>query len=313
MHEPALAVEPKDGKAGGASLTAVWAYSDAATAGTPLARDCLGGAVLINSLADLPAAMKALENARAQTGLAGVLAAGTLHVVLTGQGETAFHLTQDAYYLLKEVNVDGYAPSDCEDSRNTAVDPKAVAAAASAQIRSMASQVFSSGYSAVSVMSKRGQLMPLRTVLYYSEETRNFELIPVLSLTEPPTAAALELCKLTGFPNATYSSSRNLQWHIYAITERDRPSAAALKRVFLRGVVRQLGRPDLLAATYSSNAAGAASAAMEEVDLTLEGALDELERIGNTGNCPDLYYISSCTFFPSLKTPLDREKTKHFF
>ncbi|KAL4525084.1 hypothetical protein Ndes2526A_g07171 [Nannochloris sp. 'desiccata'] len=281
LHEPALAVAPSNAK-GGASLTAVWAYSDAATAGTALARDCLGGAVLINSLADLPAAMKALENARSQTGLAGVLDKGTLHVVLTGQGETAFHLTQEAYALLKEVNVDGYAPSDCEDSRNTSVDPKAVAAAASAQIRSMASQVFSSGYSAVSVMSKRGQLMPLRTVLYYSEETRNFELIPVLSLTEPPTAAALELCKLTGFPNATYSSSRNLQWHIYTITERDRPSAPALKRVFLRGVVRQLGRPDLLAATYSSNAAGAASAAMEEVDLTLEGALDELERIGNT-------------------------------
>jgi acetyl-CoA carboxylase/biotin carboxylase 1 len=307
LHEPALAVALKDSKSGGPSLTAVWAYSDAATAGTSLARDCLGGAVLINALADLPAALKALDNARAQTGLAGLLAEGTLHVVLTGEGETAFHLTQDAYALLKEVNVDGYAPSDCEDSRNTAVDPKAVAAAATAQIRSMASQVFSSGYSAVSVMSKRSQLMPLRTVLYYSKETSNFELIPVLSLTEPPTAAALELCKLTGFPNATYSSSRNLQWHIYSITERDRPSAPALKRVYLRGVVRQLGRPDLLAATYSSNAAGAASAAMEEVDLTLEGALDELERIGNTGNSPLEFMLYNCTF-PSLTLPLHRER-----
>lgn len=47
------------------------------------------------------------------------------------------------------------------------------------------------------------------------------------------------------------------------------------------GVVRQLGRPNLLAATYSSNAAAAATAAMEELEETLLGSLQELQRIGS--------------------------------
>jgi hypothetical protein len=46
-------------------------------------------------------------------------------------------------------------------------------------------------------------------------------------------------------------------------------------------VVRQLGRPSLLAATYGSNAAAAASAAMDELEEALLGALQELLRIGN--------------------------------
>jgi hypothetical protein len=48
-----------------------------------------------------------------------------------------------------------------------------------------------------------------------------------------------------------------------------------------RGVVRQLGKPNLLAATYSSNAAAAATAAMEELEETLLGSLQELQRIGS--------------------------------
>lgn len=47
-----------------------------------------------------------------------------------------------------------------------------------------------------------------------------------------------------------------------------------------RGVVRQLGRPSLLAASYSGNAAAAASAAIEEIEDTLVGMLEELNRIG---------------------------------
>ena len=57
------------------------------------------------------------------------------------------------------------------------------------------------------------------------------------------------------------------------------PSAAP--RFTCRGVVRQLGKPNLLAATYSSNAAAAATAAMEELEETLLGSLQELQRIGS--------------------------------
>lgn len=44
--------------------------------------------------------------------------------------------------------------------------------------------------------------------------------------------------------------------------------------------MRQLGRPNLLAASYSGNAAAAATAAIEEVEDTLVGMLEELNRIG---------------------------------
>ena len=281
LHEPAL--ETASVVPGGSTLlTAIWAYSDATAAGTPHPKECLGGAVLVPSLAALPAALKNLERARAKTGLTGALSDGTLHVVLTGHGEGALAVSEAAYKLLKSVDVDGYAPSDSEDTKRL-VDPKTIAAAAIAQVQSLAPQLHAAGFGAVSVLSQRGQLAPLRTVLYYSADVGTYELIPVLSLVEPPTAAALELRKLTGFPHVSYASSRNRQWHIYTVNEREKPHSSALRRVFLRGVVRQLGRPDLLAATYSSNAAAAASAAMEEVHLTLEGALAELERIGSTG------------------------------
>ncbi len=48
-------------------------------------------------------------------------------------------------------------------------------------------------------------------------------------------------------------------------------------------MVRQLGRPDLLAATYSNNAAAAATAAMEEVEETLVACMGELDRLASVG------------------------------
>ena len=45
------------------------------------------------------------------------LQSGCLHVVLTGEGEAALTLTPEALELARSVNVDGYAPSDCEDGR----------------------------------------------------------------------------------------------------------------------------------------------------------------------------------------------------
>ena len=46
-----------------------------------------------------------------------------------------------------------------------------------------------------------------------------------------------------------------------------------------RAIVRQIGRPALLAATYKRDAAGIATAAMEEVEATLVNSLHELERL----------------------------------
>ena len=39
------------------------------------------------------------------------LSPGTLHVVLTGEGEAALVLSEAAHQILRQQNVDGYAPS----------------------------------------------------------------------------------------------------------------------------------------------------------------------------------------------------------
>ena len=52
-----------------------------------------------------------------------------------------------------------------------------------------------------------------------------------------------------------------------------------MRAVHCRYLVRQLGKPALLAATYKGDAAGIAGAAMEEVESTLVSCLHELERL----------------------------------
>ena len=74
--------------------------------------------------------------------------------------------------------------------------------------------------------------------------------------------------KLSG-KTMVYNPSRNRQWHLYSYIERKDARAAALKRLFLRGLVRQLGHPALLAATYSGNATSIASAAVNELEEPL--------------------------------------------
>jgi acetyl-CoA carboxylase/biotin carboxylase 1 len=65
-----------------------------------------------------------------------------------------------------------------------------------------------------------------------------------------------------------------------------------------RGLVRQLGKPALLAATYKGDAAAIATAAMEELESTLVDALSQLERFspGNQGGFSSLArHVSSAS------------------
>ena len=48
--------------------SAVWAYDDVALAATPFSRECHGGALIVRSLHDMPAALAELEHVRSQTG-----------------------------------------------------------------------------------------------------------------------------------------------------------------------------------------------------------------------------------------------------
>ena len=69
-----------------------------------------------------------------------------------------------------------------------------------------------------------------------------------------------------------------------------------------RSVVRQLGKPALLAATYKGDAAGIAFAAMEEVEGTLVNCLRELERLSllSAGKHLSPFHCMYAFIFPSL-------------
>lgn len=58
---------------------------------------------------------------------------------------------------------------------------------------------------------------------------------------------------------------------------------------FCRGVVRQLGKPALLAATYKGDVAAIATAAMEELESTLVDSISQLERFSPGSGTAQLY------------------------
>ena len=86
---------------------------------------------------------------------------------------------------------------------------------------------------------------------------------------EPITEAMLELSKLRQYKSLQYMPSRNRQWHMYGAVERPDKRSYPLRRLFARGVVRQLGCPALLAASYSGNSAAVATAVISEVEEEL--------------------------------------------
>ena len=89
------------------------------------------------------------------------------------------------------------------------------------------------GYTAVSVLSSRGRLTPLRVGFTWDAVAERYVLDPLLRAVEPPTAALLELPKLATAATI-YFPSRNRQTHLYAVNERANAHSIALKRLFLR-------------------------------------------------------------------------------
>lgn len=89
------------------------------------------------------------------------------------------------------------------------------------------------GYDAISVLSRRGKMVPMRVGFYRDAEA--FVPNVLLSAVEPPAADVLELKKLSAFSGkVVYHASRNRQCHTYALTERRDTRSLALKRVFSR-------------------------------------------------------------------------------
>lgn len=85
----------------------------------------------------------------------------------------------------------------------------------------------------MSVVSRRGRLLPMRVGFYREGEAYTPDVL--LSAVEPPSADLLELAKLSAFTGTVvYHASRNRQCHTYAVTERRDVRSQALRRVFSR-------------------------------------------------------------------------------
>jgi acetyl-CoA carboxylase/biotin carboxylase 1 len=283
LYHPYMLVEPQLDQ-NESMMLASWAFEDQAAAETTSSKECVGGAFTVTSLKEIAAVLKAFNSSKACSSLKAGLCRGTLHIVLLGHEERALCLAADAAQELEKLDQDAIEQIKRVDGDT--IDPRQLAASFLAQIRSLSSEILASGFSSVSLLSKRGNLSPLKTALYFSQTENQFVLDPVLCRMEPPTARCLESEKLISFPKASYSCSRNRQWHIYSACEGNGRSIA-LKRVFARGIVRQIGRPDLLAATYSGNSAAAAAAAVQELQDSIQSAISELDRAGT-------FFLKNC-------------------
>lgn len=87
----------------------------------------------------------------------------------------------------------------------------------------------------------------------------------------------MELEKLASF-SPSHAPSRNRQWHVFTV--EDRSGREAFKRVFLRGLLHQIGTTsEYLAASYDRDPNRRMAAVMKEVEDTVVGCLEELIRV----------------------------------
>lgn len=258
-------------------LAAAWAHEHPGLDGTPSARVATSAALVLPALDALAAGLRSVEDAVAAAGLAGPAGSprGTLHIVLTRGGGAALSIAPDAVVGLPAAReaaaVFGSAPFSAAAAAGSdplAVDPRPAVAAITAAVRALNATISAAGYEAVSVLVKpRGgsefgahssssysagrsaavAVAPLRVGLVRprGDPAEPLTPDPLLSAVEPLTAALLELARLAPFGagRISYAPSRNRQAHAYAVTERRDARSLPLKRVFIRGALRQLSSP----------------------------------------------------------------------
>lgn len=282
VYHPFLMCEPQVNQAG-AMLTATWMFHDPRTAQSDARKQTMGAFLVLPSLRELGRGL-ALVSAGV-SGLAkqaGVDPAGsTLHIAVCN-GSDALAVSDSARALLANgaplLGCDAAEFSSVEllscDSPRTAASPKHISRVVAAAVEDATPALKSMRVGTVSVLAAAA-LMPVRNGFVWDEAKAAFQYEPCLRQVEPPVACLLELDKLAAH-KTIYNPSRNRQWHLYACSERKDSRSPSLRRTFLRGLVRQLGSPAMLAATYSGNTEKVASAAVDE----LEEALVRTEGVG---------------------------------
>ena len=304
VHYPFMVSEPQMMDIGNHCLASVWHFTDPATAGMHNAKQCAGAGALIRSLSQIPDVLKAV--AKPLSMLGNLINGGiTLQLFLIGKGTDALSISPEAQKLLKsgavkseEVNafpVDGFSD-----------DPRIVKGIMDAAIMSEAETMKKLG-----VTTANCTAFPSTTVLSrygYSCEEGAFKPSWALGCVGVAQAEVLELSRLQPFASTLlHEQSRNRQFHIFTVTEQAGPRSPALRRVFLRGIVRRLGRPALLAATYSSNAAATAAAAVEELEETVVDCLTDIIR---RHNAPAALPADQAHIFLSVIAPLPLQGVK---
>ena len=242
MYQPHILVEPQVVPSSAEAGALMASWAFKKQAATSSGAECFGAAVVIENVDSIAAAVSGLGESKAALGVQG--SRGNLHIILRG-GDV------EQLVALEAVNA-------------------------------IASSITKAGYDTVSFMSKGDKQAPERIVMLLDVSTSLFTTAGVAKVLEPTTADSLEVSKLSSFNDVSYTSSRNRQWHLFAVREQ-RPRMLSVNRVFARGIIKQLGRPELLSATYNGNAAAAATAAMKEVGDSVASALTELERASFIG------------------------------
>ena len=281
----------------GNSILATWCYVEpiatAAAAACNMKSDLhFGMMVILHSLSQFPAtvtaAAVALGDARKYYNCK-MSSNNTMHIALIGSGEGVLRLSSNASILFKEMKGRlAREKSFDEDTFSSESDGEfltpgmnflsTLKSAAASAVAAEASVLKTSGFSTVSFVRPAGKILPQRFGFLWSENDHVFELVEQkrrkgLWQGEPPIANLLDLQKLKGLASL-YCPSRTRQWHLFVVTEKTGVRTAALRRVFVRGLVRKLDVKPALTGDKLS----ACSGAIESIKPHLTSALEELER-----------------------------------
>ena len=300
IYNPYLVDNTLKLQSAGSSILATWCYFNpiqkAAAAACNMPSDIhFGMMVVLHSLSQFPATVTAAAVASSEARKnhrCDMKSGNIMHIALIGSGESVLKLSSNASILFKEMKGrhaknkksfdDDYfsSESDNESFLTQGVNFLAtLKTAAASAVAAEASLLESVGLSTVSFVRPAGKVLPQRFGFVWSDETHNFEMYEQsrkgLWQVEPPIAKLLDLRKLRGLP-CLYCPSRTRQWHLFVVTEKTGVRTAALRRVFLRGIIRKL---DSVSSTpRSGNARAVCTSVIEAVQPHLTSALEELVR-----------------------------------
>jgi acetyl-CoA carboxylase/biotin carboxylase 1 len=279
--------------AGGGAILATWCYVEpvatAAAAACSMKSDLhFGIMVILQSLSQFPATVTAAAVAVGDAKKyynCQMPSKNTMHIALVGNGDSALRLSSNASILFKEMkcrlnrerSFDESSFSSESDSElltpgmNFLTTLKSAAASA---VAAEASVLKSAGFTTVSFVRPAGKILPQRFGFIWNTDDHAYNLVEQkkrkgLWQVEPPQANLLDLQKLKGLASL-YCPSRTKQWHLFVVTEKTGVRTAALRRVFLRGLVRKLD--------ISPENRNICSKVIESIQPHLTCALEELER-----------------------------------